>query len=87
MERSRTEGYFAYKLGYLMDIAHHLIDFTDYHDLFGKYEKHTKISFDYAVVEKEKRYRFRVSPVSGRTLVPGTPLRKQWKNPLSVKVC
>lgn len=48
-------GVFAYKLGYLMDIAHHLIDFTDYHDLFGKYEKLTKISFDYAVVEKEKK--------------------------------
>ena len=29
-------------------------DFTDYYDLFAKYETLTKISFDYAVVEKEK---------------------------------
>ena len=48
-------GVFAYKLKYVMDIAHQLIDFTDYHDLFAKYESLTKISFDYAVVEKEKK--------------------------------
>ena len=47
-------GVFAYKLGYVLDIAHRLIDFTDYQDLFSKYETLTKISFDYAVVEKEK---------------------------------
>ena len=46
---------FAYKLKYVMDIAHQLIDFTDYHDLFEKYATLTKISFDYAVVEKEKK--------------------------------
>ena len=48
-------GVFAYKLKYVMDIAHRLIDFTDYHDLFAKYATLTKISFDYAVVEKEKK--------------------------------
>lgn len=48
-------GVFAYKLKYVMDIAHRLIDFTDYYDLFAKYETLTKISFDYAVVEKEKK--------------------------------
>ena len=48
-------GVFAYKLKYVMDIAHRLIDFTDYHDLFEKYATLTKISFDYAVVEKEKK--------------------------------
>ncbi|MGN0706777.1 MAG: sugar phosphate nucleotidyltransferase [Faecalibacterium sp.] len=48
-------GVFAYKLKYVMDIAHHLIDFTDYHDLFAKYDTLTKISFDYAVVEKEEK--------------------------------
>ena len=48
-------GVFAYKLKYVMDIAHKLIDFTDYHDLFAKYATLTKISFDYAVVEKEPR--------------------------------
>jgi len=47
-------GVFAFKLGYLMNIAHELIDFTDYRDLYDKYDTCTKISFDYAVVEKEK---------------------------------
>ena len=48
-------GVFAYKLKDVMDIAHQLIDFTDYYDLFAKYETLEKISFDYAVVEKEKK--------------------------------
>lgn len=48
-------GVFAYKLKYVMEIAHKLIDFTDYHDLFEKYGTLTKISFDYAVVEKEEK--------------------------------
>ena len=47
-------GVFAYKLKYVLKRAHELIDFTDYHDLFAKYETLTKISFDYAVVEKEE---------------------------------
>lgn len=46
-------GVFAYKLKYVLDKAHELLDFTDYQDLFSKYETLTKISFDYAVVEKE----------------------------------
>lgn len=46
-------GVFAYKLKYVLDKAHELIDFTDYDDLFEKYETLDKISFDYAVVEKE----------------------------------
>lgn len=48
-------GVFAYKLKYVLDKAHELIDFTDYQDLFAKYDTLTKISFDYAVVEKEDR--------------------------------
>ena len=48
-------GVFAYKLKYVMDIAHKLINFSDYHDLFEKYDTLTKISFDYAVVEKEEK--------------------------------
>lgn len=47
-------GVFAYKLGYVLNRAHELIDFTDYNDLFAKYDTLTKISFDYAVVEHEK---------------------------------
>ncbi len=46
-------GVFAYKLGYVLQRAHELIDFTDYQDLFSRYESLEKISFDYAVVEKE----------------------------------
>lgn len=46
-------GIFAFKLSYLLTKAHFLIDFTDYRDLFNKYDTLTKISFDYAVVEKE----------------------------------
>ncbi|MBO5341855.1 MAG: cupin domain-containing protein [Lachnospiraceae bacterium] len=47
-------GVFAYKLKYVLNRAHELIDFHDYYDLFDKYETLTKISFDYAVVEKEE---------------------------------
>ena len=46
-------GVFAYKVGYVLKRAHELIDFTDYEDLFKKYETLEKISFDYAVAEKE----------------------------------
>ncbi len=47
-------GVFAYKISYLLEKAHELIDFTDYNDLYAKYDSLEKISFDYAVVEKEK---------------------------------
>ncbi len=46
-------GVFAFRLSYLLDKAHSMVDFTDYRDLYAKYESLTKISFDYAVVEKE----------------------------------
>ena len=48
-------GVFAYKLKYVLDKAHELIDFKDYFDLFAKYESLNKISFDYAVVEKASK--------------------------------
>ena len=48
-------GVFAFKLKYMLEKAHELIEFTDYWDLFSKYDTLTKISFDYAVVEKEKK--------------------------------
>lgn len=50
-------GVFAYKLKYVLSKAHELIDFKDYHDLYGKYMTLEKISFDYAVVEKEPSIR------------------------------
>lgn len=48
-------GVFAFRLGYVLDRAHALIDFENYEDLFIKYETLDKISFDYAVVEHEDR--------------------------------
>ena len=47
-------GVFAFKLKYILNKAHEMIDFTDYQDLFNKYSTLNKISFDYAVVEKEQ---------------------------------
>ena len=47
-------GVFAYKVEYLLNIAHQLISFSDYHDLYNKYSELNKISFDYAVVEHEE---------------------------------
>jgi mannose-1-phosphate guanylyltransferase len=47
-------GVFACKLKYVLEKAHALLDFTDYYDLYAKYETLAKISFDYAVVEQEK---------------------------------
>ena len=46
-------GIFAFKVGYLIDKAHSMIDFEDYRDLFNQYDTLSKISFDYAMVEKE----------------------------------
>lgn len=46
-------GIFAFKLSYVLDRAHELIEFENYKDFYNKYDKSTKISFDYAIVEKE----------------------------------
>lgn len=46
-------GVFAFQLGYLLMKAHEIIDFNNYEDLYANYESLQKISFDYAVVEKE----------------------------------
>lgn len=48
-------GVFAFKLSYLIDKSHELIDYIDYEDMLKRYESLPKISFDYAVVEKEKK--------------------------------
>ena len=48
-------GVFAFRLEYVLRRAHELIEFTDYQDLFAKYDSLTKISFDYAVVEHEQQ--------------------------------
>lgn len=46
-------GVFAFRLKYMIGKAHELLDFKDYDDLFHQYELLPKISFDYAVAEKE----------------------------------
>lgn len=48
-------GVFSYKLKYVLNKAHELIDFKNYDDLYAKYDSLPKISFDYAVVEKEEK--------------------------------
>ena len=47
-------GVFAFRLSYVLEKAHELIDFAGYQDLLEKYDTLQKISFDYAVVEKEQ---------------------------------
>ena len=46
-------GVFAFKLGYLIDKVQEVTGYTAYDDLLENYETLQKISFDYAVVEKE----------------------------------
>ena len=50
-------GVFAFCLGYMLEKAHELISFEDYWDLYSRYDTLQKISFDYAVVEKEENIR------------------------------
>lgn len=63
-------GVFAYKLGYVLKKAHEQIDFSDYEDLFTEYGSLKKISFDYAVVEKEEQ--IQVQRFSGKWKDIGT---------------
>lgn len=65
-----NSGIFAFKLGYALGKARELLDYTDYEALFNRYEELTKISFDYAVVEKEKN--IAVHRYSGTWLDIGT---------------
>lgn len=48
-------GVFAFRLGFMLDIARGLIDYNGYKDLLLKYDSLKKISFDYAVAEKERK--------------------------------
>ena len=47
-------GVFGFKLGYMIAKSREFIDYTDFKDLKARYDSLTKISIDYAVVEKEK---------------------------------
>lgn len=46
-------GVFAFRLGYLLEKARELLSFENYWELFRTYGSRDKISFDYAVAEKE----------------------------------
>ena len=46
-------GVFAYRLSYVLAKAHELLGSSEYEALFSAYDTLPKISFDYAVVEKE----------------------------------
>ncbi len=47
-------GVFAFKLSYLLGVARDILGSDDYDDLYTRYDTLTKISFDYAVAEKER---------------------------------
>lgn len=49
-----NSGVFAFRLGYFLQKAHELLDFTDYDDLYARYDSLQAISFDRAVAEREK---------------------------------
>ena len=49
-----NSGVFAYRLGYVLERAQDLLGCSDYRTLFSTYDRLEKISFDYAVVEREK---------------------------------
>ena len=46
-------GVFAFKIGYLIEKAHEILEFNGYNDFLEKYDSLEKISFDYAIVERE----------------------------------
>lgn len=48
-----NSGVFAVSIGYVLEKAHQELEFCDYYDLYERYHEMPKISFDYAVVEKE----------------------------------
>ena len=48
-------GVFAYKLDYILQKSKELLGSSDYQELYEAYDTLPKISFDYAVVEKERK--------------------------------
>lgn len=47
-------GIFAFKLGFVLNVAQNILGSSQYQELFDQYDTLPKISFDYAVVEHEK---------------------------------
>ena len=52
-----NSGIFAFRLGYILDKAQELLGTADYGQMKARYESFPRISFDYAVTEKEKNIR------------------------------
>lgn len=50
-----NSGILAFKIEYLLNLAHKMIEFKDYYDLQQKFQNLENISFDYAVLEKEEK--------------------------------
>ena len=48
-------GVFGYKIKYILNIAKEVLGISTYQELYNNYKNLAKISFDYAVVEKEKK--------------------------------
>ena len=48
-----NSGVFAFRLKYMIDKLHEMTSYTDYRDLYAKFDSLPCISFDYAVAEKE----------------------------------
>ena len=65
-----NSGVFAFRISWLLERAKKLLDFSDYDDLLQLYETATKISFDYAVAEKEPK--IQVMRFNGRWTDLGT---------------
>ena len=63
-------GVFAYRIGYLLDKSKELLGTSNYSKLYENYANLEKISFDYAVVEKEPA--IRVKRFGGEWLDLGT---------------
>lgn len=49
-----NSGVFAYRLSYVLECSQALLGYSDYDTLFSRYEQLERISFDYAVVERER---------------------------------
>ena len=47
-------GVFSFKLGTILERCHKIIKFDNYTDLYNQYSNLQKISFDYAILEKEE---------------------------------
>lgn len=48
-------GVFAFRLGYMLEKGHEIINFTDYAELYAKYNMVEAVAFNHAVVEKEAK--------------------------------